>query len=77
MLNSGAKESNVFILEAPPLARSLYYTTDFDEEIPRGLFQAVAQVLAYVYQMKQFKKGKAQRPKNLSKDLPIPEDMRY
>lgn len=72
-----AKESNVFILEAPPLARSLYYTTDFDEEIPRGLFQAVAQVLAYVYQMKQFKKGKAQRPKNLSKDLPIPEDMRY
>ncbi len=72
-----ALESGVYILEAPPLARSLYYTTDFDEEIPRGLFQAVAQVLAYVYQMKQFKKGKAPKPHDLNKDLPIPEDMRY
>lgn len=72
-----ARESNVLIVPAPPLARALYYTTDFDEEIPRGLFAAVAQVLAYVFQMKKFKKGKAPRPKELSKDLPIPEDMRY
>ncbi|MGN1392625.1 MAG: flagellar biosynthesis protein FlhB [Succinivibrionaceae bacterium] len=72
-----AKESNVMIIPAPPLARALYYTTDFDEEIPRGLFAAVAQVLAYVFQMKQFKKGKGARPQPLKKDLPIPEDMRY
>ncbi len=72
-----ARESKVMIVPAPPLARSLYYTTDFDEEIPHGLFAAVAQVLAYVYQMQKFRSGKGQKPKDLKKDLPIPEDMRY
>jgi flagellar biosynthetic protein FlhB len=65
------------IIPAPPLARALYYTTDLDEEIPRGLFAAVAQVLAYVFQMKQFRTGKAPRPRDLKKDLPIPDDMQY
>jgi flagellar biosynthesis protein FlhB len=72
-----ARESDVLIVPAPPLARSLYYTTDYDCEIPKGLFAAVAQVLAYVFQMKRFKKGKSPRPKEVSKDLPIPDDMRY
>lgn len=72
-----ARESEVMIIPAPPLARALYYTTDLDEEIPRGLFAAVAQVLAYVFQMKQFRKGKAPRPRDLKKDLPIPDDMQY
>lgn len=72
-----ALESGVYVLESPPLARSLYYTTDFEEEIPKGLFQAVAQVLAYVYHMKQFKKGKGPRPNKLKDDLPIPDDLKY
>lgn len=72
-----AREHQVMIVPAPPLARSLYYTTEFDEEIPRGLFAAVAQVLAYVYQMQSFKKGKGQRPRDLARDLPIPEDLRH
>ena len=45
--------------ELPPLARSLYYTTDLDREIPRGLFQAVAQVLAWVLGTKAYREGKA------------------
>jgi flagellar biosynthetic protein FlhB len=41
------------LVEAPPLARALYATTEVGREIPASLFVAVAQVLAYVYQLKQ------------------------
>ncbi|WP_243039304.1 flagellar biosynthesis protein FlhB [Dyella sedimenti] len=40
-------------VEAPPLARALYATTQLDREIPASLYVAVAQVLAYVFQLKQ------------------------
>lgn len=39
------------MLEAPPLARALYRHTDLDQEIPAALYAAVAEVLAYVYQL--------------------------
>ena len=41
------------LVEAPPLARALYATTDLGHEIPAALYVAVAQILAYVYQLKQ------------------------
>jgi flagellar biosynthetic protein FlhB len=41
------------MVEAPPLARALYATTELGREIPAALYVAVAQVLAYVYQLKQ------------------------
>lgn len=44
--------AGVPLLSAPPLARALYASTDLDREIPAGLYFAVAQVLAYVYQLK-------------------------
>lgn len=47
-----ALESAVPLLPAPPLARALYYSTELNKEIPKGLYLAVAQVLAYVYQLK-------------------------
>ena len=43
------------MVEAPPLARALYATTQLDREIPASLYVAVAQVLAYVFQLKQAK----------------------
>lgn len=46
----GAK---VPIVEAPPLARALYATTDIGREIPSALYVAVAQILAYVFRLKQ------------------------
>ena len=70
-----AEENHVPLLTAPPLARSLYHSTDINQEIPAGLFVAVAQVLAYVYQLKRYVKGKAKKPGDL-KDLPIPDDLR-
>lgn len=73
-----ARESGVPVIPIPPLARSLYYTTDLNKEIPRGLFKAVASLLAWVMGMKAFKEGKTnQRPRDLDKNLPIPEELRF
>lgn len=48
-----AEESNVPIVEEPPLARALFYSVEVDQEIPEHLFKAVAQILAYVYHLKK------------------------
>jgi flagellar biosynthetic protein FlhB len=50
-----AAESNVPLLEAPPLARALFRHTEIDQEIPAALYQAVAQVLAYIFQLRRAK----------------------
>lgn len=68
----GAK---VPLVAAPPLARSLYYSTDLKQEIPQGLFLAVAQVLAYVYQLKTSKSFGWDEPLP-PVDFPIPEEYR-
>ncbi len=47
-----AKENGIPIVEEPPLARTLFYSVDLDQEIPENLFKAVAQVMAYVYRLK-------------------------
>ncbi|HCS07614.1 MULTISPECIES: flagellar biosynthesis protein FlhB [Pseudomonas] len=70
----GAKH-DILLLESPALARSIYYSTELDQEIPAGLYLAVAQVLAYVYQIRQHQAGKGKRPDPLN-DLPIPPDLR-
>ncbi|WP_171452135.1 flagellar type III secretion system protein FlhB [Pseudomonas aeruginosa] len=70
-----AQEHKVMVMESPALARAVYYSTELDQEIPAGLYLAVAQVLAYVYQLKQYQAGKGKRPSPL-KDLPIPPDLR-
>jgi flagellar biosynthetic protein FlhB len=70
------KEHDVAIIESPMLARALYYGGEVGEQVPHKLFVAVAQVLAFIFQMNEFKKRKASRPKPLSRNLPIPPDMR-
>ncbi|AZD47089.1 flagellar biosynthesis protein FlhB [Pseudomonas chlororaphis] len=70
-----AVANEVLLLESPALARSIYYSTELEQEIPAGLYLAVAQVLAYVYQIRQHRAGKGKRPDPL-KDLPIPPDLR-
>ncbi|CUS48413.1 MAG: flagellar biosynthetic protein FlhB [Idiomarinaceae bacterium HL-53] len=72
-----AMDSEVPILQNPPLARALYYTTELGHEIPEGLFMAVAQVLAYVYQLREYRRGRRKRPKQPAKDLPIPEALQF
>ncbi|KAF1310014.1 flagellar biosynthesis protein FlhB [Pseudomonas sp. SG-MS2] len=69
-------EHKVQILESPALARAIYYSTEVEQEIPAGLYLAVAQVLAYVFQIRQYRSGKGKRPEPLKEDLPIPPDLR-
>lgn len=69
-----AAANDIMILEAPPLARSIYYHTDLDKEIPQGLYIAVAQVLAYVYQIKQHQEGKGPNPGS-APDFQVPDDL--
>lgn len=64
----------ILILESPGLARSIYYSTELDQEIPAGLYLAVAQVLAYVYQIRQYHAGQGKRPDPLG-DITIPPDL--
>jgi flagellar biosynthetic protein FlhB len=47
-----AKASGVPILERPELARALYRTVEVEKPIPQDLYQAVAQVLAFVYRLR-------------------------
>jgi flagellar biosynthetic protein FlhB len=70
-----AQAHDVAILEAPPLARALYHSTKIDQEIPAGLYLAVAQVLAYVYQLKQYQTQGGVQPRPPG-DLTIPDDLR-
>ncbi len=60
------------VVTAPPLARAIYYSTRLEAEIPEGLYVAVAQVLAYVMQLKRTGTVNAE---DLS-ELPIPSELR-
>ena len=69
-----AKDSKVPVLEAPVLARALYAHAEVDREIPAALFAAVAQVLAYVYQLRAAMSGKVPMPGELPK-LDVPAEL--
>lgn len=69
-----AQEHGVECLEAPPLARALYGSTDIGQEIPASLFVAVAQVLAYVYQLKNVDGASTTAPTPPT-DLPVPAEL--
>jgi flagellar biosynthetic protein FlhB len=69
-----AKDSKVTILEAPALARALHKHTEIGDEIPEALYAAVAEVLAYVFQLRLFSKGDANRP-DVPKKLDVPPEL--
>lgn len=57
-----ATDANVPLFSAPPLARALYRSTRLGQEIPAALYTAVAQVLAYIYQINDAVKTGRNRP---------------
>jgi flagellar biosynthetic protein FlhB len=69
-----AKENKVALLEAPPLARALYKHTDIGDEIPEALYSAVAEVLAYVFQLRAYSKSGGQYPDRPTK-LAVPPEL--
>lgn len=72
-----AREHEVPILQAPPLARALHHTTEIDEEIPAALYLAVAQVLAYIFKLRTDPRWNKRKKEHELNDLPIPEDMQF
>lgn len=66
-----AQASAVPLVEAPPLARALYAQVEVDREIPEALYTAVAQILAYVYQLRRWVPGRGPMPA-MPVDLPVP-----
>lgn len=69
-----AKEHQIMTLESPKLARAIYAHTELNKEIPEKLYGAVAEVLAYVFQMRIFKKEGGFNPE-LPSTLPVPDEM--
>src|SRR5690606_14898544 len=65
-----ANEHRVPIFEAPPLARALHRTTEIGDEIPAGLYVAVAQVLTYVFQLRAATTGRAPKPELPKIEMP-------
>jgi len=72
-----AAENDVPLLEAPPLARALYRHCDVGEQIPAALYTAVAEVMAYVYQLRQYLAGDGRGvlPPTRPTALPVPLDL--
>jgi len=71
-----ATTNDVMILAAPSLARAVYFTTEIDDEVPNTLYLAVAQVLAYVFQLRSYQQGKGVKPKAVG-DIELPREARY
>jgi flagellar biosynthetic protein FlhB len=69
-------EHRVPVLEAPPLARALYRHAEIGQQIPGQLYAAVAEVLAWVWQLKRWRLAGGQRP-GKPKNLPVPEALDF
>jgi flagellar biosynthetic protein FlhB len=69
-----AEENHITMIRIPLLARALYFTTEINEEIPEGLYVAVAQILAYVYQLNAVTPGV---PRPLQPNPQVPDDFHF
>lgn len=66
-----AEESSVPMLSAPPLARALHHNVELGQEIPAELYSAVAEVLAWAYQLRAWNPGFGVEPP-WPANLPVP-----
>ncbi|MGL5948172.1 MAG: flagellar biosynthesis protein FlhB [Aeromonas sp.] len=70
-----AKQHDKTVISLPELTRAIYYSTRVDQEVPAGLYTAVAYVLNYVLQLKAHQAGKGKMPKPLA-PLYVPPELR-
>lgn len=73
-IRSVATSHEVSIFSSPLLARALYFNTKIGQEIPSGLYLAVAQILAYVYQLKACAKDRRLVKPKKPKEITIPDE---
>uniref|UniRef100_A0A6V7KEC2 Flagellar biosynthetic protein FlhB n=1 Tax=Bracon brevicornis TaxID=1563983 RepID=A0A6V7KEC2_9HYME len=69
-------EHRISVLEAPPLARALFRHAEIGEHIPATLYAAVAEVLAWVYQLRRWRREGGLIPRK-PKDLPVPKALDF
>lgn len=72
-INNEAQKNNVPIISIPPLARAIYFSTKLNKEIPKGLYVAVAQVLAYIFQLSD--KQRYDHKPSILQNVPIPPEL--
>jgi flagellar biosynthetic protein FlhB len=70
------EENQVPVLEAPSLARALFRHAELGQEIPARLYTAVAEVLAYVYQLRQYRTYGGKQP-DVPQSLPVPPELDF
>ncbi|VXC27965.1 Flagellar biosynthetic protein FlhB [Pseudomonas sp. 8AS] len=70
-----ASKHGLEVLELPPLARAIYFSTQVNQQIPNALFKAVAQVLTYVLQLKAYRQGRRRSQPQLSRQFDIPASL--
>ncbi|WP_111639206.1 flagellar biosynthesis protein FlhB [Marinomonas shanghaiensis] len=63
------------VIQSPALTRAIYHHTEIGDEIPQGLFKVVAQLLAYVYQLRNARTG-APRPEAMP-NLDVPDEFQW
>lgn len=69
-----AAKHELEVVEVPPLARAIYFTTQVNQQIPAPLYTAVAHVLTYILQLKAWRQGRRSKPQ-LANNLPIPDSL--
>lgn len=70
-----ARQHQVEVVEFPPLARAVYYTTRVNQQIPAPLFRAIAHVLTYVMQLKSWRAGSVEQRPRLDRHINIPQEV--
>jgi flagellar biosynthetic protein FlhB len=69
-----AKSEGVPFFAAPPLARALYFTTEINESVPESLYYAVAQVIAYIFNLNSIN---ADGLVQAAPKVDVPDDLRF
>ncbi|MEQ6279623.1 flagellar biosynthesis protein FlhB [Kluyvera sp. 142053] len=70
-----AASHKIEVVEFPPLARAVYYTTRVNQQIPAQLFRAIAHVLTYVMQLKSWREGRTEQKPRLNRHIDIPQEV--
>jgi flagellar biosynthetic protein FlhB len=69
-----AQANGVPVVSSPKLARAIFHTTEIEQEVPAALYLAVAQVLAYVFHLRNWRRTGG-KPPQMPGEFDIPEGM--
>lgn len=76
MIKKVAKHNQVPELNAPALARAIFYNVELDQEVPQDLYESIAKVLAYIYELKLYKVGKIKQYPTKPTSFNIPNNLK-